>query len=321
MRLITADQLDEILDWHKLINCLREAFRGDTVTPSRHQHTIALPDQPDATLLLLPAWRPGLIVGVKIVSVFPGNAEKGLPAVDGIYYLMDGRTGQPLCLIDGARLTLWKTAAGSALAANYLAREEAKELLVVGTGRLAPFLARSHCSIRAIHRVRIWGRNSSKAEAVAGSLAGLGYPAEPVADLERAAREADIISCATLATEPLIAGRWLAAGAHLDLVGGFTPGMREADDDAVRRGTVFVDTREAVEKAGDIVQPLTSGVLSRDDIAADLFGLCRGTHPGRSSDREITVFKSASSAMMDLAAARLAYEAVIETSDRRSAGV
>ena len=229
---------------------------------------------------------------------------------------MNGRTGQPLSIIDGARLTLWKTAAGSALAASYLARKDAKELLVVGTGRLAPFLAGSHCSIRDIRRVRIWGRNSSKAEAVATALADLGYPAEPVVDIESASREADIISCATLATEPLVDGRWLGAGAHLDLVGGFTPGMREANDEAIRLGTVFVDTREAVEKAGDIVQPLMTGVMSRDDIAADMFDLCRGKHPGRSSDKEITVFKSASSAMMDLAAARLAYEAVIETSNR-----
>lgn len=321
MRLISADQLDGILDWHKLINCLREAFRGDTVTPARHQHTITLSDQPEATLLVLPAWRAGVIAGVKIVSVFPGNADRGLPAVDGIYYLINGNTGQPLAIIDGARLTLWKTAAGSALAASYLAREDANELLVVGTGRLAPFLARSHCSIRNIRRVRIWGRDRAKAEVVATALAHCGYPAEAAVDIESASRDADIISCATLATEPLIAGRWLSAGVHVDLVGGFTSRMREADDDVIRRGTVFVDTREACEKAGDIVQPLASGILSRHDIAADLFDLCRGQHRGRTSDQEITVFKSASSAMMDLAAARLAYEAITESSGRDSKSI
>lgn len=319
MRLISADQVDEILDWHQLINCLREGFRGDTVTPARHQHTIALPQQPDATLLLLPAWRTGLIAGVKVVSVFPGNADRGLPAVEGIYYLMNGNTGQPLAVIDGARLTLWKTAAGSALAATYLAREDAKELLLVGTGRLAPFLARAHCSIRSYRRVRVWGRDRKKSSAVAASLSKLGLPADSVVNLDDAVRNADVISCATLATRPLIADRSLAAGTHLDLVGSFSPGMREADDDAVRRATVFVDTREASEKAGDIVQPLESGILRREDIAADLFDLCRGTHGGRSSKDEVTVFKSAGSAMMDLAAAWLAYEAVAEKQDRAAA--
>lgn len=308
MRLISGNDLDKIFDWHRLINCLREAFRGETVTPERHQHTIVLPDQPDATLLLLPAWRAGLIVGVKIVSVFPGNAQRGLPAVEGVYYLINGSTGQPLAIMDGARLTLWKTAAASALAASYLARKDVEELLVVGTGKLAPFLARAHCSIRNFRRVRIWGRDDSKSQAVSSALTELGYPAEAVSDIESAAKQADVISCATLATEPLVSGRWLAPGTHLDLVGGFTPGMREADDEAIRRGTVFLDTHEAREQAGDIVQPLESGALSVDDIAADLFDLCRGNHKGRSSSEEITVFKSAGSAMLDLAAARLAFE-------------
>ncbi|MDX1513730.1 MAG: ornithine cyclodeaminase family protein [Gammaproteobacteria bacterium] len=311
MHLISAEQLDAIFSWHRLINCLREAFRGDTVTPARHQHTITLPDQPDATLLLLPAWRPGLIAGIKVVSVFPGNAERGLPAIDGIYYLIDGRTGESLAVIDGARLTLWKTAAASALAASYLARKDVDELLIVGTGKLAPFLARAHCSIRNFRRVRIWGRNPEKSARVAEALAGLAPRVEHVIDLENAARGAGLISCATLATEPLIGGRWLSPGTHLDLVGGFTPLMREADDEAIRRGAVFLDTPEAGEKAGDIVQPLESGMLAPSDIAADLFDLCRGDHKGRADAEQITVFKSAGSALLDLAAARLAFEGVV----------
>ncbi len=250
----------------------------------------------------MPAWQPGGLLGVKIVTVFPDNHLVGLASVQGSYLLMSAETGAPLALIDGRMLTLRRTAAASALAAQYLARKDAKHLLMVGTGELAPHIIEAYRAIRPLTRVTIWGRDPTKAAALAARLG-----AEPAPDLEAAVRQADIISCATLAREPLVQGAWLQPGCHVDLIGGFTPAMREADDEAVRRATVFVDTRAgATKEAGDITQPLANGALSLDGIKAELADLVRGA-PGRTSDSEITLFKSVGTAIEDLAAAALAH--------------
>ena len=309
MQLIDAEQIRAALPWEALINALEAQFRQGCEVPLRHHHTLSVPGDEDATLLLMPAWQSGAYLGVKTVTVFPGNRRRALPAVHGTYQLCNGTTGQPLALLDGSELTARRTAAASALAAKYLARPDARHLLMVGTGRLSLNLIEAHCCVHPIDRVTVWGRTAGNAEAVAEKARQLGLRAEVNKDLAAACAEADIISTATLAREPLVQGEWLPAGVHLDLVGGFTPTMREADDACIRRATVFVDTRDgAMNEAGDIVVPLASGVLSEAAIAADLFGLCRGDHPGRWSDDEVTLFKSVGTALEDLAAAIVAYE-------------
>lgn len=309
MIFIGADELEKVFDWSRLIEALRAAFRGEAHTPTRHHHEISVPDGPAATLLLMPAWNEGDCVGVKLVSIFPGNAARGEPAVNGVYYLASGTTGAPLALLDGARLTLWRTAAASALAADYLARRDSTRLLMVGNGKLAPYLIRAHCTTRPIREVAIWGRSTGRAEALARMLELPGVQVHAVRDLEEAVARADIVSCATLATAPLVRGAWLSPGTHLDLVGGFTPQMREADDEAIRCARVFVDTRAgALHEAGDLIQPLRDGVIDESDIQADLFMLCRGEHAGRHEAGDITFFKSTGTALEDLAAARLAYQ-------------
>jgi ornithine cyclodeaminase len=227
----------------------------------------------------------------------------------GVYVLLDGETGEPIAFIDGPALTLRRTAAASALAAKYLARTDCERLLMVGTGALAPHLVEAHASVRPIRNVLVWGRDPEKAARLAHRLDRRTLKVRPTTDLEGAVRGAHVISCATLATEPLIRGHWLPLGVHLDLVGGFRPTMREADDEVVRRARVFVDTREgALAEAGDLVQPIAAGVLDRDDIAGDLFELCRGTRAGRRYHDQITLFKSVGTALEDLAAAQLALE-------------
>jgi ornithine cyclodeaminase len=309
MRTIDAAAVETALDDRSLVDALREMFRRGCETPVRHHHTLATAAGPDATLLLMPAWTVGGYLGVKVATVFPGNADQGLPAVMGAYLLASAETGAPVALIDGPMLTLRRTAAASALASGYLSRDDASCLLMVGTGKLAPHLVRAHASLRPIRRAVIWGRSADKAARLAASLDGDGPEVRATEDLEAAARSADIISCATLAKDPLIRGDWLKLGAHLDLVGGFTPAMREADDAAVRRATVFVDTRGgALAEAGDIVQPIAGGVLREADIAGDLFELSRGERPGRRANDEITLFKSVGTALEDLAAAILTVE-------------
>jgi alanine dehydrogenase len=309
LRMIGAAEVDAALPIAALIDRLAQAFRDGAEVPLRHHHTVPTPDGPAGTLLLMPAWRTGGALGIKCVTVFPGNQARGLASVLGVYLLLDANTGQPRALLDGVTLTLRRTAAASALAARYLARPDARRLVMVGAGALSPHLARAHATVRPIDDVAVWNRTPARAEAVARQLAGMGLRARAVADLEAAVREADVVSCATMSATPVVQGAWLKPGAHLDLVGGFTPAMREADDEAIRRASVYVDTRAGAGKeAGDIVQPLQSGVLTDGAIRGDLFDLGRGKAEGRKAADEITLFKSVGTAIEDLAAAELAAE-------------
>lgn len=307
MRIVRAEDVHRLLDYPSLAAALRDMFRAGCEVPLRHHHTIPVPDGRPGTLLLMPAWRSGRSLGVKTVTVFPENARLSLPAVYGTYILLDAATGGPRALLDGTALTLRRTAAASALAADYLARPDCAVHLMVGTGALAPHLVAAHAALRPIRETRIWGRDPAKAAVLAARLAGAGIAAVPAPDLAQAAAGADIITCATLASEPLIQGEWLRPGTHLDLVGGYTPEMREADDEAVRRARIYIDTDAALSEAGDIVQPLQSGVLARENIAGDLFALSRGECEGRRDPSEITLFKSVGTALEDLAAAELAF--------------
>ena len=310
MQIISAEDIHRLLDYRSLVDTLRAMFCAGCEVPPRHHHSLPVPGGVAGTLLLMPAWQPGGHLGVKIVTVFPDNTARALPAVYGSYVLLDALTGAPIALLDGTALTLRRTAAASALAAGYLARNDSGVHLIVGTGALAPHLAAAHAVVRPIRETRIWGRDPVKATALAGRLAVEGINAMPADDLAHAVETADVITCATLSQQPLIRGEWLRPGTHLDLVGGFRPDMREVDDEAVRRATVYIDTEAALAEAGDLVQPLASGALTRERIVGDLFGLARGTVPGRLDPQQITLFKSVGTALEDLAAAELAVDRV-----------
>lgn len=307
VRVIDASAV-EGLEIGPLVEQLRQVFRAGGTVPPRHHHTIAVPGAPNATLLLMPGWQEGRYLGTKIVTVFPGNGAHSLPSVAGTYVLMSGRTGEPLVVIDGRMLTLRRTAAASALAAKYLARQDAHRLLMIGTGAVAPHLVLAHATVRPIREVVIWGRAPEKAERLARNLNSRYFKATATRDLARAVTDADIISCATLSHEPLIQGAWLKPGQHVDLVGGFTPEMREADDEAIDRSRVYIDTPVAMEEAGDIAQPLKSGLLTEQMIAGTLAELTQGRVHGRSFYNQITLFKSVGTALEDLAAAILVFE-------------
>jgi ornithine cyclodeaminase len=296
------------LDYPTLIERLRQAFRAGAAVPIRQQYALGDAGQP-ATLLLMPAWRLGGPIGVKVVTVMPGNRARDLPTVQASYLLLDGATGALRALIDGDELTRRRTAAASALAASFLARHDARRLLMVGAGALAAHLVRAHAAIRPISDVAIWNRTPARARALAGELSRTDLAARAVDDLAAAVAAADIICCATASPRPIIRGDWLRPGQHLDLVGGFTPLMREADDTAMRRSRIFVDSRVGgLAEAGDIVDPLRRGVIGEGDVAGDLFELCRGDCAGRRSPADITLFKSVGHALEDLAAAELVAE-------------
>ena len=307
MQIHDRDAVAASLPYRELVDALESAFRRDAVIPDRAHHQLDVPGHPDATLLLMPAWRAGEFLGVKIATIHPGNAGMNLPSVHASYLLLNAGTGEPVALLDGAELTLRRTGAASALASKYLSRQDAAVFLMVGTGTLAPHLVAAHAAVRTFDEVMIWGRRSEAAAGLAEALAPASFALSVVDDLEEAVARADIVCCATLATEPLILGKWLHPGQHLDLVGAFRPDMSEADTDAVVRAEVYVDTLAgATAEAGEIVQAIRSGRLAPGDIVGDLFALSRGTCPGRTSEDAITLFKSVGYALEDLAAAELA---------------
>ncbi len=301
------DAVDRALPYPSLIEALREVFAAGIEAPVRHHHEIPRGGAEPATLLLMPAWRPDREIGVKLVTVFPDNERvTGRPSVQAVYLLFDGRSGEPRALMDGTALTLRRTAAASALAARFLAREDASSLLVIGAGALAPHLVRAHAAVRPLRRITVWNRTAERARELAATLAGEGFEARAVEDRLAAIEEADIVSCATMSRTPLVPGERVRPGTHVDLVGAFRPDMRESDDALLRRAAVYLDTMAgALAEAGDILLAIASGALSRERIRGDLYGLCQGRVPGRRDAREITVFKSVGSAIEDLAAAAL----------------
>ena len=321
MKSLSAADVDAALDDIALIDRLDALFRAGCEMPTRHHHPVREPlgtGSADAMLLLMPAWTQGASgrIGVKIVTVFPENGKRGLPAIYGQYLLLDGQTGQSLALLDGSMLTKRRTACASGLASRYLARPDAGTLLMIGTGALAPELIRVHSKVRPIREVAIWGRRPEQAAELAARLGealpkalGRSIAVRAVTDRQRAVGEADIVSCATLSRTPLVEGDWLRAGQHVDLVGAYTPQMRESDDRAVRRARVYVDTRAgALKEGGDIVQPIANGTVGADHVIGDLFELARGQRAGRAAGdvASITLFKSVGAALEDLAAAELA---------------
>lgn len=317
MQIIDAATTRSALPFDRLVRALRERFAAGCETPPRHVHEIAIPlgdAGGDAaarrmTSLLMPAWVPGKFYGVKIINIAPGNAKRGLPGLHGSYLLFDARTGVPLAHLDGDEITARRTAAAAALAGSYLAREDASHLLVVGAGRVAALLPAAWRAVRKIERVTVWARRGDEAEKLAQQWRSEGFSAQAASDLAAACGEADIVSCATLATEPMVRGAWLAPGSHLDLIGSFTPAMREADDACFEDARVFVDTDEALTKSGDLLVPMAHGVLSENDIRGTLTTLCKGVATGRRNATERTVFKAVGTALEDLAAAMLVFEA------------
>jgi ornithine cyclodeaminase len=311
VRVYSAAEVHAALPWGTLADALEAAFRCGAEVPVRHLHALAAQD----SLLLMPAWNPRVIV-VKAVTVIPGAPS----TVEAVVLVLERASGKALALMDGEAITVRRTAAASALAARRLALPDARDLLVVGTGRLAGWMARAHAALRPGLRVKVWGRRPEAAQSLAAELAREGLAASPAPDLEAGVRGAHIVCCATTSAEPIVRGAWLAPGTHLDLVGAFKPSMREVDDDAVLRARIVVDTRGgALAEAGDLVQPMGRGLLEPTDIAGELAEILRGERTGRTSPQDVTLFKSVGTALEDLAAAQavLAATRAVERSRTR----
>ena len=304
MKYIDAPAACRALAFKPLIAALETMFVTGCEVPARHVHSVGK----DLTLLIMPAWQPGRYLGIKTVNIAAANAARGMPGLFSTYTLFDSQTGVPLASVDGNEITSRRTVAASALAASRLARPDSRKLLVVGTGRVGRLLPPAYQScFPKLDEILVWARRPEQALTLAEHLIDDGFNAHAVPTLASAAAEADIISCATLATEPLIHGAWLRPGNHLDLIGSFAPGMREADDACFAGASIWVDTEEALSKSGDLMHPLKTGVITAADLRGTLVDLCRDG-PGRKTAAERTVFKSVGTALEDLAAAILVYE-------------
>ena len=313
MQIFDAAATAAALPFDRLVPALQSLFAQGCEVPPRHVHEVAVPGGASFTSLIMPAWIPGRYYGIKTINIAPGNAARGLPGLHASYMLHDGSTGAPLAAIDGDAITHRRTAGASALAARWLAREDASHLLVVGAGKVARLLPAAHAAVRPVARVSIWARDATKSQALASELQRQGFAASAVPDLQAACGEADIVSCATLATAPVVRGAWLRPGTHLDLIGSFTPAMREADDACFAGASLYLDTEEALKKSGELLGPMSRGVFRADDVRGTLATLSRGQAAGRRTPAERTVFKSVGTALEDLAAAVLVYEAHKQT--------
>ena len=313
MQFLDAATIRAHLPWPRMLAALDEALRSEVYAPLRVNHGVDVPGFPAASLLLMPAWRTGRHIGVKLVTVFPGNTTRGERSVSAVYVLFDATNGVPVATLDGEELTTRRTAGASAYAASRLARRDARRLVMVGAGRLCPELIDAHRHVRPIDDVGIWSRTVEHAERTTEECVRIGIPARATTDLEAAVANADIVSCATLSTSPLVLGRWLAPGTHLDLVGAFKRHMRETDDAAMQRADLIVvdDRNAALAEGGDVVQAIASGAIAQAKVAAELRDFARGKHPGRTSDNQVTVFKSVGFALEDLAAADAVVAAAI----------
>lgn len=310
MKHLDAEELEVLLTYEELVPKINEAFARDYDIPMRHHHQYPNPKEGvESTLLLMPAWDDGENLGVKIVNVSPNNSKYNLPSIQGLYIYFDLQTGTPKALMDAKKLTVKRTAAASALASRYLSNPNSSKLLVVGTGALSAELIKAHISVRTIREVLVWGRSEQKAQSVVDAVEIGDVDIKTVSTIAEGMQHADIISCATLSPTPLILGKDLKPGQHLDMIGAYKPDMREMDDEVLEKTHVYVDNLEgATKETGDLAIPIANGTFKVEQIKADLFQLAKGEKTVNRKPEDITCFKSVGHALEDLAAATLAFE-------------
>ncbi len=308
--LIDDDFINKNTQFNELISVINDAFKSSSIeVPLRHHHDFKNPEEGIAsTLLLMPAWNPSKEAGVKIVTVSPNNAKFDLPSIQGTYIYLDAHKGMVKAILAAKSLTAKRTAATSAMASSFLSKKDASSMLMIGTGALSVNLIKAHASVRPIKEVYVWGRNPEKAKLVCDQLVNENFTINPVESIKEIISNVDIISCATLSKTPLVLGKYLKKGQHIDLVGSYKKDMREADDETIKKSQIFVDTFQGcLQENGDILIPLQNGTIKKSDIKADLFDLCSTKKQGRLNNKEITYFKSVGHALEDLSAATYYY--------------
>ncbi|MBC8269657.1 MAG: ornithine cyclodeaminase [Rhodospirillaceae bacterium] len=298
--LIEAGSIEDRLTWSGVADAIEAGHQRP-----RAEIADVLMQRKDDSYLSRSAHIDGLGFATKSVTVVPANPGRGLPAIHGAMMVFDDVEGRMEAVLDSALVTRWKTAADSVLGARILARPEARKLLVLGAGAVAGDLVRAYVEVfPALEDIELWNRTPGRADALVAELAGEGIKVAICEDLPKSASQSDIVAAATMASEPIIRGDWITPGTHVDLVGAFTPHMREADDVLMAKACVFVDSRETtLNHIGELMVPISNGAISEDDVVADLYDLAAG-QGGRRSPEEITLFKNGGGAHLDLMTAR-----------------
>ncbi|MDB2372421.1 ornithine cyclodeaminase [Amylibacter sp.] len=305
LRMITYKETKKLVSWLEAMDALRaghflkEAQVGDTFLGSKN-----------AVLLSRSAFIEGLGYGVKAVTAMAENSKRGLPTVQGAMMVYEPITGELSAIIESKLITEIKTASDSILGAKLLARENSKHLLIIGAGTVAESLIYAYSkAFPDLEKITIWARNTEKAEILISKINGLSPTIETSDDIALSAFTADIISTATMAHEPVLKGKWVKPGTHIDLIGAFTSDMREADDFLMSSGSIFVDSRATtIEHIGELTIPISNGIISKNDIKGDFYDLIPLSKGGRKSNDEITIFKNGGGAHLDLMIAKYLIE-------------
>ncbi len=316
MHFIDASQLDRLLsNYPAMVAELKRAFAENCNVPPRSYIDLAGPGSDETrTLLTMPAWVDGERLGVKVITVYPANGRHGRATINGVYMLFDHESGEPVAIVDGAALTARRTAAVAALATALIAPPEASIHLIVGTGTLSAPTAIACAAMRPFSKTLIWGRAAARREDVASALVARGLEAAAVADLPGALAIADVVTTLTSASEPIVEGRHLRPRAHVNLMGSFTPSMREADDEVLAGAAIIADDVAASLKSGELASPLLRDVADATSTLS-LAEVCRSTDlPSGRAGR--TVFKSVGTALADLAVAALAVDTLMREAGR-----
>lgn len=316
MRILTREHVRRAVDMAGAIEAMRSAFAQLSDGRARIPRRLALATPGGQTLYMPGYLEEGPALGGKVVSVFPDNPRRGLPAVTGVVLLLDPETGEPRALMDGTWLTTLRTGAASGLATDLLARADARVLAVFGAGAQARGQVEAVRTVRAVEEVRIVSRTRSSAETLAGEIRDV--TARVFEDRRRAVEGADVVVTATDSETPVFEGRHVAPGTHVNAIGSYRPDMRELDARLMSRARVVVDSREAAwSEAGELCLAKEEGVIGDDAVDAELGEVVAGERPGRTTEEEVTVFKSVGSAAQDLAVAAR----VLEAAERKGLGV
>ena len=304
MKYFDMKAIQTALPYPLLVEALAKGLQQFAQTPAR---SFFSPNQDASCVMIMPAWRPHQMMGVKLVSVWPENNAKGESAVSAVYVVISCLDGRPLAVLDGTELTLRRTAAAAALAAKRLARENSETLAVLGTGSLSVPLVQAHTDTMRFKNVLVWGRQFHKAQRVVNQLKELGIEVRAMGDLEETLALSDVVAVATTATEPFLKAAWVKPGTHISLVGAFTPQMAEAEPGLISKSQLFADCRASVlEKGGEVFQAIEQGLVLDSDIIADLAELtAQSDRSWRHDGQAITVFKSVGFALLDLIAAEV----------------
>ena len=314
MKIISAEEVHVALQYPDLVDALQVAFSRDFTMPPRSVFLLDENDDNHDAFAVLPSWNDA-VIGVKAFTYFPDNPR---PKYDSLYskiLLFDRAHGEPLALVDGTSVTFRRTAAISGLASRLLSREDSQTLLLLGTGNLATYIIRAQASVRDLRRVLVWGRTPANAQKVVDQMAGelVGIDVSVVGDLPTVCGEADIIVSATASHEPLVLGDWITPGTHTDFIGNHHATKRECDTALIAKSKVYADSRDnCFKEAGEVLVPISEGAITKDHVIGQLTEMCMGTVPLRTSDEEITLFKSIGMARSDLVGANCAYRATGE---------